>query len=259
MCGGTLDACARRRCQRSIPACAGEPQRLSAFRTDWPGSIPACAGEPSGVHVQGLSPRVRGNLLRFLVTCHIGSIPACAGEPDMSNFRDRSIPACAGEPTERIRTETVGLSPRVRGNLKIFEQGPALRVYPRVCGGTFETDYMSKRSIPACAGEPLKGVGGLSPRVRGNLEFLQQVYPRVCGGNACSARSRSIPACAGEPSPARCRLCRRGLSPRVRGNRTPPSGLSPRVRGNLAGVHGLLWYQRSIPACAGEQKRLSRV
>ena len=71
------------------------------------GSIPACAGEPAARHVgtgqamvyprvcggtastetmrrdnEGLSPRVRGNLLcrgRYDVRC--GSIPACAGEP----------------------------------------------------------------------------------------------------------------------------------------------------------------------------------
>ena len=52
--------------------------------------------------VVGLSPRVRGNLLRF--------IPV--------GFTVRSIPACAGEP-HKMRT-----LPSI------------MPVYPRVCGGT---------------------------------------------------------------------------------------------------------------------------
>ena len=59
-------------------------------------------------------------------------------------------------------------------------------------------------SIPACAGEPgYDGATGL----------INQVYPRVCGG----AKRRTI------RSPAM-----RGLSPRVRGSRSPsppPSSL----------------------------------
>ena len=51
-----------------------------------------------------------------------------------------------------------GLSPRVRGNRALNPQAT-----------------VSKRSIPACAGEPL-GVAGSAGR-RG-------VYPRVCGGTA---------------------------------------------------------------------------
>ena len=92
-------------------------------------------------------------------------------------------------------------------------------------------------------------VAGLSPRVRGNR------VRRICR----ASRRGSIPACAGEPSihavhrpgmPVYPRVCggtvyrppvqqlRRGLSPRVRGNRPEP------VRWRDA--------RRSIPACAGE-------
>ena len=75
-------------------------------------------------------------------------------------------------------TPVLGLSPRVRGNLRTVgrigakngsipacagEPGawrpwlPSSRVYPRVCGGTFHAD------------KNVHAVSGLSPRVRGNL------------------------------------------------------------------------------------------
>ena len=95
------------------------------------------------------------------------------------------------------RPASKGLSPRVRGNR------PSYR--PRV---------RTRRSIPACAGEPAAAAG---PWRR------ERVYPRVCGGT----RSDMTHA-AGAP----------GLSPRVRGNRLP----RPPARERLG----------SIPACAGE-------
>ena len=51
------------------------------------------------------------------------------------------------------------------------------RVYPRVCGGTLFTAKKARQ------------FRGLSPRVRGNLEWCE--YTGV--------NERSIPACAGEP------------------------------------------------------------
>ena len=71
-----------------------------------------------------------------------------------------------------------------------------------------------QRSIPACAGEP--------PRPSDDDDGVR-VYPRVCGGTL---------------RPAHLRVCRVGLSPRVRGNRI--GMMTPGVAG------------RSIPACAGE-------
>ena len=66
---------------------------------------------------------------------------------------------CGGTAIRRLpHWRTVGLSPRVRGNLA----GMARRC--RHCG-----------SIPACAGEPCRLDGGHPPR---------GVYPRVCGGTS---------------------------------------------------------------------------
>ena len=113
----------------------------------------------------------------------------------------------------------------------------AWRVYPRVCGGTqgvvkrlFDLGNLSprvrgnpsslgtsswyKRSIPACAGEPL---------VACSLIVHLPVYPRVCGGTRIWVTST---------------LKTLGLSPRVRGNRGRRRSTGAR--------------RRSIPACAGE-------
>ena len=87
---------------------------------------------------------------------------------------------------------------------------------PRVRGNLAHADAVRYRigSIPACAGEPLFLL---------HLHAGKAVYPRVCGGTL--GTMRLYPK-------------RKGLSPRVRGNRLPQaSGMS---------------YDRSIPACAGE-------
>ena len=130
-----------------------------------------------------------------------------------------SIPACAGDPH------------------RVVSSGRVQRVYPRVCGGTFELVLHPRLAE------------GLSPRVR---------------GNPAQARSenrvpRSIPACAGEPP---CPLRQHGLCavyPRVCGGTPEPCkpittnrGLSPRVRGNPSGGAAPYMLVGSIPACAGE-------
>ena len=179
------------------------------------------------------------------------------------------------------------------------------RVYPRVCGGTI--------AFPA----PLSDLNGLSPRVRGNLCYCrrhfgsrrsipacagepqttrhrdrnQPVYPRVCGGTGIlhpindeywglsprvrgnpqhspldTSYVRSIPACAGEPVDKYMKDTAAWVYPRVcggtdtRGGRASWAwGLSPRVRGNLEVTIRVGNTVRSIPACAGEpQVRLSR-
>ena len=212
----------------------------------------------------GLSPRVRGN----------------HSSPSPCGYSERSIPACAGEPPpgERSREKC--------------------RVYPRVCGGTIAKPTLVPistglsprvrgnqphrhclgrhlRSIPACAGEPVRG----SQRRHRNT-----VYPRVCGGTVrcfnplvrttgLSPRVRgnpsssspfatglgSIPACAGEPRMAGHSTARTGVYPRVCGGTfflfeysQSITGLSPRVRGNLPGPLHKVVYIGSIPACAGE-------
>ena len=168
-----------------------------------------CGGTSSaGVDLSrssGLSPRVRGN------PTYMGAGSACAG----------SIPACAGEPR------------KPGGRRRSTE------VYPRVCGGT---DW-----IPPVA---LRG-NGLSPRVRGN--------PLPDGSSLVGGRS--IPACAGEPRwlrlPGRLvrvypRVC--GGTDRCRTQECSRRGLSPRVRGNRLPLPPQPGFPRSIPACAGEPR-----
>ena len=212
----------------SIPACAGEPILSRTPFLSFDRSIPACAGEPGRSHCrrarswvyprvcggtnralscapspEGLSPRVRGNLSNALVPRYsIRSIPACAGEPHRSRGGRGSrgvYPRVCGGTGQSARCEncSTGLSPRVRGN-----PGPAC------------PPIHARRSIPACAGEPLR---------RLHCGAQRWVYPRVCGGT-CWARSKMASS----------------------------TGLSPRVRGNL--VRSVCGCSRlgSIPACAGE-------
>ena len=195
--------------QGSIPACAGEPAlRQSASRVY--GVYPrVCGGTLLGLRpglaAAGLSPRVRGNLHKADAAHNAArSIPACAGEP----MQGRGGPpaewvyprVCGGTLSlYTTRLSSIGLSPRVRGN-------PVSPGGPSGYGG----------SIPACAGEPVRG----SRRRSG-----PPVYPRVCGG---TARSTAIDA--------------------------PPEGLSPRVRGNRGGQRGYRNKGGSIPACAGEPR-----
>ena len=151
----------------------------------------------------GLSPRVRGN-------------------PSPRTTRSsspRSIPACAGEPFPSPAT------------------GCGRGVYPRVCGGT--------RAV----GDPFLCQKGLSPRVRGNLWLPDARLPSP----------GSIPACAGEPLQKGDTTAREPVYPRVCGGTfavcrctTTRKGLSPRVRGNRKLSSLQNHSQRSIPACAGE-------
>ncbi len=91
---------------RSIPACAGEPERGNPMDAKVEVYPRVCGGTVSdaiqALNTRGLSPRVRGN--PFSITVYI--------------TRHRSIPACAGEPIETVHK---------------LDQA---RVYPRVCGGT---------------------------------------------------------------------------------------------------------------------------
>ena len=94
----------------------------------------------------GLSPRVRGNLLNAALVClGLRSIPACAGEPAAAAAVIGMIPVyprvCGGTaPAHSAMARGRGLSPRVRGNHHGVAAG-------QVAAG----------SIPACAGEPAGG------------------------------------------------------------------------------------------------------
>ena len=95
----------------------------------------------------------------------------------------------------------------------------------------------------------LASLGGLSPRVRGNLDYLVR-FRYNC---------RSIPACTGEPDKVRLVMAAQGVYPRVYGGTFIINkldylvrGLSPRVRGNLGMIGPFSPVYRSIPACTGE-------
>ena len=141
----------RPRCHRphsgSIPACAGEPRCAPSPPRITPVYPRVCGGttdggSPDGA-LDGLSPRVRGNLAAPPTTCAIArSIPACAGEPRSTtdHLRNSTVyPRVCGGTLNIASPPSVqpGLSPRVRGN-------PPATTYRNLCRG----------SIPACAGEP---------------------------------------------------------------------------------------------------------
>ena len=194
------------------------------------------------------------------------SIPACAGEPQPSCPQYALVwvyPRVCGGTRLRLAPaiSISGLSPRVRGN----------HDYARRCAAC-------PRSIPACAGEPVR---------RRDVGDDASVYPRVCGGTAgaeirqltaaglsprvrgnlpnysiLDGDHRSIPACAGEPCGRAIESSPRTVYPRVcGGTRThldrvvDRRGLSPRVRGNLSGFYEVTLRGGSIPACAGEPLR----
>ena len=162
-------------------------------------------------------------------------------------------------PTDTI----VGLSPRGRGKLARAPQS--------LC---------ALRSIPAWAGET---------DCSRCIAALFGVYPRVGGGNIAptdiqasfnglSPRGRGKPATAAIPSPGSGSIpawagetCRRfstdrlgRVYPRVGGGNPthervprPHPGLSPRGRGKRVGASALTDWGGSIPAWAGETRRMS--
>ena len=150
----------------SIPACAGEPWPTTGRPAGCPVYPRVCGGTKETViplgAVQGLSPRVRGNLLPTTpAPGRLRSIPACAGEP--TTHSAPLLPAtvyprvCGGTMHARPLTlSLLGLSPRVRGNRRRRTSSVPLA-----------------GSIPACAGEPVRSIRGGGKRA---------VYPRVCGG-----------------------------------------------------------------------------
>ena len=252
MRGNPFNATFQKPHYRSIPACAGEPvvcdRRNNPLRV-YPRVCGGTRSSTSCLRVfDGLSPRVRGNRgITLSITIDRRSIPACAGEPRpgirrVAGIEHRSIPACAGGTSYHPQSGS-GVN---RGSIPACAGEPvadapnrkANSVYPRVCEVNLLIMSPTKarsRSIPACAGEPHYGAPsagdahGLSPRVRGNL---REVLPT-------HLLEGSIPACAGEPSECRPDRPQRRVYPRVcRGTigtlrkRFKRKGLSPRVRGN---------------------------
>ena len=161
---------------RSIPACAGEPERNLPTGRRSPVYPRVCGGTAlpatDSHNRSGLSPRVRGNPVSG-PHCRAAqrSIPACAGEPVGVGGFDGNVQVyprvCGGTfPGAEYQRIAAGLSPRVRGN-----PGQHLAAHVRA------------RSIPACAGEP---------PIRPPPPPAPAVYPRVCGGTqvTCSVHQR---------------------------------------------------------------------
>ena len=212
---------------RSIPACAGEPDPLltvAVGRTVYPRVCGGtCTVRVERENAAGLSPRVRGNRRSgSKVQPSCGSIPACAGEP-VKHISQRALPTvyprvCGGTRNANgHHGHRAGLSPRVRGNLRVRglcrDGGRSIPA----CAANRSTKALAtgnRGSIPACAGEP-------TGRIADARSI--SVYPRVCGGTTVRHQSAFILA---------------GLSPRVRGNRSQCPRNAP--------------YPGSIPACAGE-------
>ncbi len=227
-----------------------------------------CGGTDRGQnHEQGddgLSPRVRGNpCAASNKYMFVRSIPACAGEPKAASIRLRGgsvYPRVCGGTlvADHVNTTRAGLSPRVRGN-----PTPSPR------------QWSGPRSIPACAGEPRVSaavalITTVYPRVCGGTCAFQWspghihgLSPRVRGNHRCELRlqttERSIPACAGEPARRRASEQSSAVYPRVCGGtpahweeRREHKGLSPRVRGNRSPGSTAVSRMGSIPACAGE-------
>ena len=218
---------------RSIPAWAGEPTTgltyvgsgpvyprvgggtLCGLETMVPayhdvGVYPRVGGGTEvavrgGRHVEGLSPRGRGN----------------RGDGPDGPARARSIPAWAGEPLpDAPSVPSVPVYPRVGGGTSAcaISLGASYGLSPRGRGNRIPAIryLMGVRSIPAWAGEP--HLSGLAPR-------RLQVYPRVGGGTRCGLPDHDVS---------------RGLSPRGRGNPIPngPSPFSKRSIPAWAGEPG---------------------
>ena len=133
--------------------------------------------------------------------------------------RQGSIPALTGKP---VTTASCGC---------------ASKVYPRAYGETQPAE------------NPIAAAGGLSPRLRGNLERRRHGEHRV----------GSIPALTGKPHPGLPAGCRAAVYPRAYGEtqRRPRGaagvwGLSPRLRGNRGGRRRREGAAGSIPALTGK-------
>ena len=134
----------------SIPAYAGEPNCRTAERVCTMVYPRVCGGTLYDIaflpFAGGLSPRMRGNRVRTLRNRGApGSIPAYAGEPCQPAIAPppgKVYPrVCGGTPAVySVVKNSVGLSPRMRGNL-----------HPKYI------DPYDARSIPAYAGEPRQG------------------------------------------------------------------------------------------------------
>ena len=272
---GILDAGPRRReAVRSIPASAGNPQAAAAPHGRLP-VHPRERGEsrrrPAASRTRaGPSPRARG-IRRDGAPGEGGvrSIPASAGNP--AGVSSPAVPRWV-HPRERgesrdlpsARELPAGPSPRARGIR-------SLRRFSVFGGG----------SIPASAGNPrgrltTRRRGRVHPRERGESRRRAVLAWTAAGpsprarGIRRQARARlpaagSIPASAGNPGPSGPGSARPRVHPRERGEsrtwgalRRSTSGPSPRARGIPGALAALQPPDGSIPASAGNPRRVAR-
>ena len=192
---------------RSIPAPAGEPTPRVFATTAVGGLSRACGGTRLSLGL-GLGDGVKGLSRACGGTSHsspatgvgMGLSPRLRGNlppPTQGEAPSRSIPAPAGEPElTRNRGAPGAVYPRAcGGTFVITDVNEAPRVYPRACGepGASCSSRCIRRVYPrACGGTADHAAdtmryGGLSPRLRGNLDHDEH------GQNL----ERSIPAPAG--------------------------------------------------------------
>ena len=197
-----------RRCQRSIPARAGQPLLMASctvHRRVYPRTRGATTAPLAGlITLAGLSPHARGNLpfVHLRTSCD-RSIPARAGQPGQHGGKPghyKVYPRTRGATVMSVAETAVigGLSPHARGNRRRSQKGLALfrsiparagqpgwfgrgvkanRVYPRTRGATGSSPWCRRPGT------------GLSPHARGNLSMLGIGAPFY----------GSIPARAGQP------------------------------------------------------------
>ena len=174
VCGVTVHSSARKKTRDGLSPRVRGHRRAKDAQVTAMGSIPACAGSPTtaksigcttavyprvcgvtpasgfdGHRTRGLSPRVRGHRERDGGTdAALRSIPACAGSPtdDLRSIGVTEVyPRVCGVTSQIAPTSPSrgGLSPRVRGHLRYDG-----------------TPRGAPRSIPACAGSPVRGRSG---------------------------------------------------------------------------------------------------
>ncbi len=134
------------------------------------GSIPACAGQPTGesrlFHLSQVDPRVRGAAedRLFVAVIKAGRSPRARGSllvRSLTTSTAGSIPACAGQPIRRCDKSFFSwVDPRVRGAAQIvaLSELPMTGRSPRARGSPAKScrTCIAGRSIPACAGQPIK-------------------------------------------------------------------------------------------------------
>ena len=171
VCGATLPLQAGGEGDMGLSPRVRGNRNLSENRMGNTGPIPACAGQPAEnprrSHDEGAYPRVCGATfpLEFGSRLYWGLSPRVRGNPERQThgpMTPRPIPACAGQPPMPAkRMWTLRAYPRVCGaTFRSFSCTiPAMGLSPRVRGNLSVFNARKQRNgpIPACAGQPCHG------------------------------------------------------------------------------------------------------